>query len=105
MPIKPKSSVLAILVASLALAFGAAQALHDRQIKIPQGLSLVSITDIQLAQQMRPQLTTVAIHTEEIARLSVNLLLDLIANPTLQPAVVAAPEPTLIVRSSTCALA
>lgn len=99
------SELTALFTTTDLLAFGAAQALHDRQLKIPQDFSLVSITDIQLAQQMRPQLTTVAIHTEEIARLSVNLLLDLIANPTQQPAVVAAPEPTLIVRSSTCALA
>ena len=91
----------AIFASNDLLAFGASQALRDRGVRVPEDVSLVSITDIQLAQQMRPALTTVSIHTEEIATISIQLLLDLIENRKHQPTLVTAPEPTLMRRSST----
>jgi DNA-binding LacI/PurR family transcriptional regulator len=54
-----------------------------------------------LAQQIRPALTTVALGIEDIATISINLLLDLIENPTYKPTLVQAPEPRLVIRSST----
>lgn len=47
----------------------------DRNIRIPEDISIVGITDIQLAQQMRPALTTVSLGIEAIATISINLLL------------------------------
>ncbi|WP_018608561.1 LacI family DNA-binding transcriptional regulator [Uliginosibacterium gangwonense] len=94
----------AIFATNDLLAFGASQALADRGIRIPGDISLIGITDIQLAQQMRPALTTVALHIQEIAKISINLLLDLIENPGHQPILVRAPEPELVVRASTSSL-
>lgn len=83
------------------LAFGASQALADRGLRVPDDISLIGITDIQLAQQMRPALTTVSLHIQDIAKLSINLLLDLIENPQHQPSMLYAPDPCLVVRQST----
>ena len=83
------------------MAYGASQALADRGIRIPQDISLVGVTDIQLAKDMRPALTTVALGIEQVATISINLLLDLIENPAHEPTIVQVPDPVLVVRSST----
>jgi LacI family repressor for deo operon, udp, cdd, tsx, nupC, and nupG len=83
------------------MAYGASQALADRGIRIPQDISLIGITDIQLARDMRPALTTVALGIEQVATISINLLLDLIENPQHEPTIVHVPDPVLVVRAST----
>ncbi len=83
------------------MAYGASQALADRGIRIPQDISLVGITDIQLARDMRPALTTVALGIEQVATASINLLLDLIEDANHQPTIVQVPDPVLVVRAST----
>jgi DNA-binding LacI/PurR family transcriptional regulator len=99
--IEANPELTAIFASNDLLAFGASQALMDHELRIPQDVSLIGITDIQLAHQMRPALTTVAIRIEDIATISINLLLDLIENPQHQPTLVYAPEPQLVIRSST----
>ena len=91
----------AIFATNDLIAFGASQALRDRGVRVPEDVSLIGITDIQLAQQMRPALTTVSIRTEEIATSSINLLLNLIEDRKHQPTLVKVPEPRLMVRAST----
>lgn len=83
------------------LAFGASQALADEGIRVPDDVSIVSITNIQLAQDMRPALTTVSLDIEGVAKSSINLLLDMIENPEHQPTQVRIPDPQLIIRAST----
>ena len=83
------------------MAYGASQALADRGLRIPEDISLIGVTDIQLARDMRPALTTVALGIEQVATLSINLLLDLIENPQHQPTIVIVPDPELVVRAST----
>jgi DNA-binding LacI/PurR family transcriptional regulator len=91
----------AIFATNDLMAYGASQALADRGIRVPQDISLVGITDIQLARNMRPALTTVSLAIEAMATLSINLLLDLIANPAHEPHIVYVPDPQLVVRQST----
>lgn len=83
------------------LAFGATQALVDKGISVPGDVSIVGITNIQLAQEMRPALTTVALNIEEVAKSSINLLLDMIENSEHQPTLVRVSDPQLIIRAST----
>ena len=83
------------------MAYGASQALAEKGLRIPQDMSLVGITNIRLTQDMRPPLTTVALRIEELATLSIDLLLDLIENPDHQPRIVHVPDPLLVERSST----
>ena len=93
--------ITALFATNDLMAYGATQALADRAIRVPQDVSIVSITDIQLAKDMRPALTTVALGIEQVATISINLLLDLIENPAHEPTIVRVPDPVLVVRAST----
>jgi DNA-binding LacI/PurR family transcriptional regulator len=62
-------------------ALGAMQAAADLGLDVPRDLSVVGITDIQLARESRPALTTVAVPTVEAAELAVDLLLEMIKSP------------------------
>jgi DNA-binding LacI/PurR family transcriptional regulator len=91
----------AIFATNDLLAIGAAQALITLGRKVPDDVSVIGITDIQLAHQVHPALTTVAIQTAAIAELSVDRLIQLIQVPEMQPSMVIAPPPKLVVRAST----
>jgi DNA-binding LacI/PurR family transcriptional regulator len=58
-------------------ALGAMHAAADLSLAVPADLSVVGITDIQLARESRPALTTVAVPTVEVAGLAVSLLREL----------------------------
>jgi len=93
--------ITAIFATNDLLAYGASQILADRGIRVPGDMSLIGITDIQLAQEMRPALTTVSLHIEQMATVSINMLLDLIKDPKNTPMTAHSPNPTLVVRAST----
>ncbi|MDT4888513.1 hypothetical protein FQZ97_1250730 [compost metagenome] len=42
-----------------------------------------------------------ALGIEQVATISINLLLDLIENPAHEPSIVQVPDPVLVVRTST----
>lgn len=95
----------AIFATNDLLAIGAIQALGTLGRKVPNDVSVIGITDIQLAHQMRPSLTTVAINTAAIAEASIDLLIRLIHEGAAGgevPAPVMAPVPVLVPRQSTC---
>ncbi len=93
----------AILATNDLLAIGALQAAAERGLPVPGRLSVLGITDIAMAAEMRPALTTVDIDTHRIAEASVNLLLDLIADPGGVPPVAlrVVGAPRLVRRAST----
>ena len=62
-------------------ALGSINAAFDLGRDVPKDLSVIGITDIQLAQQSRPPLTTVAVPTVEAAELAVSLLRELVERP------------------------
>ena len=93
----------AIFATNDLMALGAAHAIADKDIRIPEEISLMGITDIHMAQEMRPALSTVALNLGEAARAAINLLLDLIENPAHEPRQVQAPEPRLVIRQTTAA--
>ena len=68
----------AILATNDLPALGALHAAADLGLQVPRDLSVIGITDIQLAQESRPALTTVAVPTVEAAELAVSLLRELI---------------------------
>jgi DNA-binding LacI/PurR family transcriptional regulator len=89
-------------------ALGALHAAADLGLQVPHDLSVVGITDIQLAQESRPALTTVAVPTVEAAELAVSLLRELIETSprgvraaAKAPRVCIASAPKLVVRGST----
>ena len=96
------SQPTAIFAASLVSATGALSELHRRGISVPGQMSLVAIHDTPVADVMQPPLTTVATPTNDMGRIGVEILLEIIAGNT--PARVAPLPPRgLVLRASTAA--
>ncbi|WP_144107668.1 LacI family DNA-binding transcriptional regulator [Paraburkholderia sp. BCC1886] len=97
-----KPDLSALFATNDLLAIGALQALATLGRRVPEDVSVVGITDIQLAHQVRPSLTTVAINTGAIAQASIDLLIRLIEEPDAQHVqAITAPAPVLVRRQST----
>jgi DNA-binding LacI/PurR family transcriptional regulator len=95
----------AIFVSNDLPALGVLQAAVELGLEVPQDLSVIGITDIQLAHQMRPALTTVAVPTSEAAALAVEMLMALITEPGgAPPPMRVCAAPRLVVRASTAKL-
>ncbi|HKT01930.1 MAG TPA: LacI family DNA-binding transcriptional regulator [Rugosimonospora sp.] len=58
------------------MAAGVLDALDEAGLRVPQDVSLVGYDDVQLARDLRPQLTTVHVPYEELGRTAVRLALD-----------------------------
>ncbi|ADG18350.1 LacI family DNA-binding transcriptional regulator [Paraburkholderia atlantica] len=104
----------AIFVTNDLPALGAMHAAADLGLRVPHDLSVIGITDIQLARESRPALTTVAVPTVEVAGLAVELLRELIetsygqagravGDVRAQVPMRISSEPKLVVRASTAA--
>lgn len=92
----------AIFVSNDLPAIGVLQAATDLGLEVPSDLSVIGITDIQLAHQVRPALTTVAVPSEEAAELAVQLMMEVIEdgnNAVPRHAMTSVPQ--LVVRDST----
>jgi DNA-binding LacI/PurR family transcriptional regulator len=93
-------SVTAVFVANDQMALGLLRALHERDRRIPESISVVGFDDIPEAQYFTPPLTTVRQDFGEMGRSALRLLLD-----TMQGAGTAAARltvaPELVVRRST----
>jgi len=86
-------------------AIGVLQAAADLGLQVPSDLSVIGITDIQLAHQVRPALTTVAVPTSEAADLAVRMMMNIIrhegGNGIDGETMRVTSTPRLVVRSST----
>lgn len=70
----------AIIAANDLLALGAIKACSDLGLQIPKDVAIIGFDDILLAQLITPALTTLRQPQEQIARDSLNLLIDRIKN-------------------------
>lgn len=95
-------AVTAIFAANDAMALGTLHAMHERGLRCPEDVSVIGFDDEPEAEFFSPGLTTVRQDFDEIGRLSVGLLLDLVeqGGPSTQHVVL---EPRLVVRDSTSA--
>lgn len=83
-------------------ALGVLQAAAELGLEVPRDLSVIGVTDIQLAHQMRPALSTVAMPTAEAAMLAVQMLQSEITAKPDHPLPISVTEPPrLVVRAST----
>jgi DNA-binding LacI/PurR family transcriptional regulator len=86
-------------------AIGVLQAAADLGLQVPSDLSVIGITDIQLAHQVRPALTTVAVPTSEAADLAVQMMMNIIRHEGGDgvdgKSMLVTSAPRLVVRSST----
>src|SRR5690242_5896003 len=93
-------SVTAVFVANDQMALGLLRALHERDRRIPDSISVVGFDDIPEAQYFTPPLTTVRQDFGEMGRSALRLLLDAIEGDGT-PAARLTVAPELVVRRST----
>lgn len=90
----------AIVCCSDVMALGAARALREEGVRIPETLSLVGFDDMEEAAYFDPPLTTVAFSAEEIGRLAAEKMLAILQNEGLKEKT-SRVEGKLLVRGST----
>lgn len=71
----------AVFAANDLTALGIIWAARNNGLNIPEQLSIIGLDNIELASEVNPSLTTVALPRNEIGRLAMQLLLELINNP------------------------
>ncbi|TKC81720.1 LacI family transcriptional regulator [Trinickia terrae] len=96
-----KPALTALFATNDLMAIGAMQAAADMGRQVPHDLSIVGLTDIQLARQFRPALTTVRFPTAHIAARSVALTLEMVEGTAPAQALYQVRAPELVVREST----
>lgn len=83
------------------MAIGAIQAATDLGRRVPEDLSVIGLTNIHLAHQFRPALTTVAFPTAAIASISVALTIDRIEGVKPKRDAYKVPLSELVIRDTT----
>ncbi|ADO76543.1 LacI family DNA-binding transcriptional regulator [Halanaerobium praevalens] len=89
----------AYVVANDSMAIGVLRALHEKGIKVPQDVSIISINDIPTAKFSIPALSTVKIQTEFMGIMAVRTLAERIENDRQLPITVSIPT-EMIIRNS-----
>ncbi|TVP90853.1 LacI family DNA-binding transcriptional regulator [Alkalibacterium sp.] len=92
----------AFIAANDAIAIGCLKTLYEKEIKVPQEMSLIGFNDISTAKYITPALTTVKVYTEEMGRTGVQLLHERISEGREASKTVIL-STRLIERESTCA--
>lgn len=95
--------VTAIFAISDVMAIGAMQAVRESGGRVPADVAVIGYDDIESASYVRPALSTVKQHGEEMGRSAVRQVLKLIGNPGKTPEKVTLPV-ELVVRESCGAL-
>lgn len=67
------------------IAVGAIQCAKAHGVRVPEDLSVVGVNDLDIAQMCDPPLTTVRIFREELGRVAVGRLMELIQKPGGRP--------------------
>lgn len=75
----------AVFAINDAMALGAMQEIHARNLTIGKDIAVVGFDDLAWAEMHAPPLTTVRIHKEQMGRVAASRLLDLLNDPTSQP--------------------
>lgn len=95
-------STTAIFASSLVMGMGILRAARERGIAVPEELSVIALHDSDVAAYLQPQLTTVAMPTEQMGREAASLVIGQIDGlPAKHIMVKDAPQ--LILRASTAA--
>jgi LacI family transcriptional regulator len=89
----------AVLVGNNLMALGALQALHNRNVRIPEDMAIVGFDDMPWASSLRPPLTVIAQPIEQLGQIAAQMLLERLHAPQRLVRQVILP-PLLIVRAS-----
>jgi len=74
--IKLKKVARSFFIANDSLAIGAIKALHENGYRVPEDVAIVSFDDIGMARYVTPALTTIRVHTEQIGKAALDLLVS-----------------------------
>jgi LacI family transcriptional regulator len=66
----------AFFIASDPMAIGALRALKEANIQVPEDIAIIGFDDIEMAQYASTPLSTLRVHTNEMGRIGVKLLLE-----------------------------
>lgn len=83
--IAPNDFPQAFFVANDAIAIGALKALQEKNIQVPEDVSLISFNDSSIAKFVYPSLSSVKVYTEDMGKEAVDLLIDTIENKISVP--------------------
>jgi len=89
----------AVFVGSNLMTLGALQAIHERNMQIPQQIAVVGFDDMPWAVSLNPPLTAVAQPAYKVGVTAARLLLERLQNPAKPPRHLVL-ETSLVVRSS-----
>jgi DNA-binding LacI/PurR family transcriptional regulator len=92
--------VTAIFAQNDQMAIGAIRALRAAGRRVPEDVEVIGYDDIPVARYYHPTLSTVSQPMREVGRMAVQLLLDRISDPYVEPREVLI-KPTLVRREST----
>ncbi|HCQ89366.1 MAG TPA: LacI family transcriptional regulator [Clostridium sp.] len=93
-------NITAIFTHDDLMACGVYKAAKELSYKIPDDISVVGFDDITLVEFLDPPLTTIKQPTEDIGKVSVEILMDLIENNKIQGKIISL-DTELIIREST----
>jgi DNA-binding LacI/PurR family transcriptional regulator len=91
--------ITAVLAANDSMALGVLKALSEHGISVPEDVSVVGFDDMSEARYFQPALTTIRLDFDEVGRVAVDRLLQLMAGKPAEAIPAIAPE--LVVRAST----
>lgn len=66
----------AFFIASDPMAIGALRALQEAKLRVPEDVAIISFDDIEMARYASTPLSTIRVHTNEMGRIGVKLLLE-----------------------------
>jgi DNA-binding LacI/PurR family transcriptional regulator len=78
-----KERPTAIMCANDSMAIGAIKAIREKGFSIPDDISIIGFDDIDVASQVHPSLTTMAVPIKQIANTSIDILTSLIEGDDL----------------------
>jgi LacI family transcriptional regulator len=90
----------ALFVRADTLAIGAMRAIKDEGLQVPDDISVVGFSDLEISKYLTPSLTSVRQPAQEMGMKATSLLFDRFVHPDLPQRRVII-EPTLIIREST----
>ncbi len=96
---KAKDYPTAVVAINDESAIGAVKAIKEKKLKVPEDISVIGFDDIDLSSHTSPPLTTMKVYKEEIGRISIQKVVQLIESSNLLPIKSLMPA-SLVVRGS-----